>query len=279
MLDDFTTIELAREAYGVVISESLVIDEAATEALRAKLRSERGDDFQGELLTLVSTPHPHGDLALREGHVTDDAAYGVYGRGTVDPGDRPAILVVDYQKAFTTDGLGMGGIAADRARRRQHGAAAAGRARDGRARVPVPRLLRRGRGRARAVGQQGAEARRDHGRHARGSRSTSACCDPSDSLLIAKKWPSVFAGTPLTALLNAQRIDTVIVTGCTTSGCVRATIVDAFSNGFLTLVPEDGVGDQGQGPHDANLLDCERRYAEVTTTDACIDYLQRRAAA
>jgi N-methylhydantoinase B/oxoprolinase/acetone carboxylase alpha subunit len=58
VLDDFTTLDLAREAYGVVISESLVIDEAATEALRAKLRSERGDDFQGELLTLVSTPHP-----------------------------------------------------------------------------------------------------------------------------------------------------------------------------------------------------------------------------
>ena len=52
----------------------------------------------------------------------------------------------------------------------------------------------------------------------------------------------------------------MIVTGCTTSGCVRATIVDAFSNGFLTLVPEDAVGDQAQGPHDANLLDCQRRY-------------------
>ena len=58
VLDDFTTIELAREAYGVVISEGLEIDEAATEALRAKLRSERGADFQGELLKLVSTPHP-----------------------------------------------------------------------------------------------------------------------------------------------------------------------------------------------------------------------------
>jgi len=47
----------------------------------------------------------------------------------------------------------------------------------------------------------------------------------------------------------------------------------AESNGFLTLVPEDAVGDQAQGPHDANLLDCQRRYAEVTTTDACIAYL------
>ena len=63
------------------------------------------------------------------------------------------------------------------------------------------------------------------------------------------------------------------------SGHVGATIVDAFSSGFLTLVPEDGVGDQAQGPHDANLLDCQRRYCEVTTTDACIEYLRRRAAA
>ena len=58
VLDDFTTIELAKEAYGVVISERLEIDEAATKALRTRLRGERGADFQGELLTLVSTPHP-----------------------------------------------------------------------------------------------------------------------------------------------------------------------------------------------------------------------------
>jgi hypothetical protein len=58
VLDDFTSLELARVAYGVVISDDLVIDEAATTALRAKLREEQGDDFQGELLTLVSTPHP-----------------------------------------------------------------------------------------------------------------------------------------------------------------------------------------------------------------------------
>ena len=58
VLDDFTSLELARVAYGVVISDDLVIDDAATTALRARLRSEQGDDFQGELLTLVSTPHP-----------------------------------------------------------------------------------------------------------------------------------------------------------------------------------------------------------------------------
>ena len=209
--------------------------------------------------------------------MTDDAAYGVYGNGTVAPGDRPAVLVVDYQKAFTTDGLGMGGTpliergVVNTARllpvARETGVpvfqfhVSFGEAEGGLGlwvnKVPKLAEIR--------VGTPWVEI-------------DERLLDPSDSV-IAKKWPSVFAGTPLTALLNAQRIDTVIVTGCTTSGCVRATVVDAFSNGFLTLVPEDGVGDQSQGPHDANLLDCGRRYAEITTTDACIEYLRQRAAA
>jgi maleamate amidohydrolase len=209
--------------------------------------------------------------------VSGDGAYAAYGRGTVEPGDRPAVLVVDYQKAFTTDGLGMGGSeliergVVNTARLLQ-AARAAG--------VPVFQFVV-------SFGEQegglGLWSRKvpDLARITAGSpwvEVDERLWDPSDSLL-TKKWPSVFAGTPLAGLLNAQRIDTVIVTGCTTSGCVRATVVDAFSNGFLTLVPEDAVGDQAQGPHEANLLDCQRRYAEVTTTDACIEYLASLAAA
>jgi len=208
--------------------------------------------------------------------VTDDDAYGVYGRGTLEPGDRPAILVVDYQKAFTTAGLGMGGSALIE-----------------RGVVNAARLLKVARATRVPVFQFHVSFGEEEGGLGLWSRKVPKLAeitagspwveidervsDPSDSV-IAKKWPSVFAGTPLTALLNARRIDTVIVTGCTTSGCVRASVVDAFSNGFLTLVPEDAVGDQAQGPHDANLLDCQRRYAEVTTTDACIEYLRRFAA-
>jgi maleamate amidohydrolase len=66
----------------------------------------------------------------------------------------------------------------------------------------------------------------------------------------------------------------VIVTGCTTSGCVRATTVDSFSNGFRTLVPEDCVGDQGNDAHFSNLRDVHRRYAEVTSSDEVIAYLE-----
>ena len=97
--------------------------------------------------------------------------------------------------------------------------------------------------------------------------------DESDTLLV-KKWPSFFHGTPLHSLLTALQRDTVIVTGCTTSGCVRATTVDAFSGGFRTLVPEDCVGDQGRDAHESNLRDVHRRYAEVTSSDEVIAYLE-----
>jgi maleamate amidohydrolase len=78
----------------------------------------------------------------------------------------------------------------------------------------------------------------------------------------------------LHSLLTAMQRDTVVVTGCTTSGCVRATTVDSFSNGFRTLVPEDCVGDQGRDAHESNLRDVHRRYAEVTTSDEVLAYLQ-----
>jgi nicotinamidase-related amidase len=81
----------------------------------------------------------------------------------------------------------------------------------------------------------------------------------------------------LHSLLTYARCDTVVVTGATTSGCVRATIVDAFSNNFRTIVPEDCVGDHEQGPHEANLRDVHRRYAEVTTSNEVLAYLAELA--
>jgi maleamate amidohydrolase len=100
--------------------------------------------------------------------------------------------------------------------------------------------------------------------------------DEADVLLV-KKWPSFFHGTPLQSLLTAAQRDTLIVTGCMTSGCVRATVVDAFSFGYRTLVPEDCVGDQGLDAHESNLRDVHRRYAEVTSSHAVLEYLERTA--
>jgi maleamate amidohydrolase len=93
-------------------------------------------------------------------------------------------------------------------------------------------------------------------------------------VVIRKTKPSVFYGTPLLSSLVDQRVDTVIVTGCTTSGCVRATVVDAFSNGFATLVVEGGVFDRGELSHAVNLFDMDQKYADVVTADEVLVYLE-----
>ncbi|MBM4215968.1 MAG: isochorismatase family protein [Gammaproteobacteria bacterium] len=87
--------------------------------------------------------------------------------------------------------------------------------------------------------------------------------DPSD-FTYCKNAPSMFFQTPLIAWLVKQNVDTVFVTGCTTSGCVRATIVDAFSYGFRVQVLADCCGDAEEGPHNDTLRDVGRRYADVT---------------
>jgi maleamate amidohydrolase len=77
--------------------------------------------------------------------------------------------------------------------------------------------------------------------------------------------------------LTKHRVDTVIITGCTTSGCVRASIIDAFSYGYRVAVPEDCCGDAERGPHEANLHDCARRYCEISDLQAMQAYLRSRA--
>ncbi|MGE0751266.1 MAG: isochorismatase family protein [Variibacter sp.] len=99
--------------------------------------------------------------------------------------------------------------------------------------------------------------------------------DAAYDVNFTKAAPSIFFGTPLVSYLTKAQVDTVIVTGCTTSGCVRASIIDAFSWGFRTIVPEDCVGDMEVEPHRANLLDVGRRYADIATASECIDQLSR----
>ncbi len=98
--------------------------------------------------------------------------------------------------------------------------------------------------------------------------------DQNYDFCFTKSAPSAFFGTPLLAFLTKQQVDTVIVTGCTTSGCVRGTVNDSFSNGFRTIVPEDCVGDMEEGPHWDNLRDVGRRYADVVKSEEVIEYLR-----
>ncbi|MCX5240882.1 isochorismatase family protein [Streptomyces prunicolor] len=91
--------------------------------------------------------------------------------------------------------------------------------------------------------------------------------------LIVKKGASAFFGTSLAALLTGLGCDTVLVCGATTSGCVRATAVDAVQSGFSVLVPRDCVGDRAPGPHDASLFDIQAKYGDVIDVKDAVGYL------
>ena len=92
-------------------------------------------------------------------------------------------------------------------------------------------------------------------------------------LVIAKQYPSAFFGTSLASTLTACRVDSVILTGLTTSGCVRATCVDSMSHGFTTIVVREACGDRHAAPHEANLFDMDAKYADVVSEAQVLAYL------
>jgi len=96
-----------------------------------------------------------------------------------------------------------------------------------------------------------------------------------DEVVIAKTKPSAFFGSPLASFLNGLQIDTVIVAGATTSGCVRATAVDAFSLNYRVVVVEDCVFDRSETSHKVSLFDLNARYADVVALDVVKTYLER----
>lgn len=89
-----------------------------------------------------------------------------------------------------------------------------------------------------------------------------------------KQYASAFFGTALASALSAQKVDTILVTGCTTSGCVRASAVDSCQHGFRTNVVRECVGDRSASAHEANLLDLDAKYADVVSLEDTIKYLQ-----
>ena len=84
-----------------------------------------------------------------------------------------------------------------------------------------------------------------------------------DEPIVVKKGASAFFGTNLTTILAARAIDSVILCGATTSGCIRATAIDLLQHGYPTVVPRECVGDRAQAPHESNLFDIQAKYAEV----------------
>ena len=92
-----------------------------------------------------------------------------------------------------------------------------------------------------------------------------------------KKYASAFFGTALSAALIAQSVDTLLVTGCTTSGCIRASAVDGCQSGFRTIVVRECVGDRSAAAHEQNLADLDAKYADVLSLKEVLDYLATNA--
>ena len=97
----------------------------------------------------------------------------------------------------------------------------------------------------------------------------------TDETIVLKKGASAFFGTNLPAILVSQGVDSVILCGATTSGCIRATAVDLLQYGYPTLVPRECVADRAQAPHEANLFDIDAKYADVVALDDVLEYVER----
>lgn len=92
--------------------------------------------------------------------------------------------------------------------------------------------------------------------------------------VLVKQFASAFFGTALASLLTSHGCDTLIVTGCTTSGCVRASVVDALQYGFRPIVPREAVGDRAPGLHEANLFDIQAKYGDVLSLEETLAHLR-----
>jgi maleamate amidohydrolase len=98
-------------------------------------------------------------------------------------------------------------------------------------------------------------------------------CEAQDALLV-KKYASCFFGTDLVPRLLSHRADTLVIAGCSTSGCVRATAVDACQYGFRPIVVREAVGDRSRAAHEQSLFDLHSRYADVTEIEEVLQYFK-----
>ena len=92
--------------------------------------------------------------------------------------------------------------------------------------------------------------------------------------VITKQYASAFFGTSLASTLTALGVDTLLIAGLSTSGCVRASAVDACQHGFVPVVVREAVGDRAPGPHEANLFDINQKYGDVLANDEVVAYLE-----
>ncbi|TDD40983.1 isochorismatase family protein [Saccharopolyspora elongata] len=204
-----------------------------------------------------------------------DATYDRAGFGAAVPrGSRPALVVVDLTRGFTEPGFASG---SDLTREVTAAAVLATTARQHDVPVIYTAISYTP---AEADGDSIAWLRKAPGMRALREGSEEVALDPrleqhACDHLVLKKGASAFHGTGLATLLTSLGTDTLLVCGATTSGCVRATAVDAVQCGFNTLIVREACGDRAQGPHDAALFDLQAKYADVIGLYDALAYLDR----
>ncbi|MBK0327882.1 isochorismatase family protein [Rhodobacteraceae bacterium F11138] len=201
----------------------------------------------------------------------DDYKQRSYGEIPVGTGFKPGIVVVDFQKGFTESQYALGGAPlVMRALENTEKLLKIARKFD----VPVANCNTAYMN-EREMPYWKITAVRETFRHDHPSVELDPrIYDPAYDLLVCKKGPSIFFGTDVADFFAKERVDTVIITGCNTSGCIRASSIDSFSHRYRTLVPEDCVGDIEEQPHRDNLRDLGRRYVDVVDLQYTLDYLE-----
>lgn len=188
-------------------------------------------------------------------------------------GDAPALVVIDFMLAFTDPDLPLG---ANLDRELAHTVRILGASRE----AAIPIYFTAVWYEEKDLRDAGIWAKKQAGIITLRAGTPEVEIDPrlgrrSDEPIILKKYASAFFGTDLISRLTARRIDTLILAGCTTSGCVRATAVDALQNGFRAMVVREAVGDRAKPAHDQSLFDLHAKYADVVSVDETTEYLSR----
>lgn len=204
--------------------------------------------------------------------MTDAFEAASYGARAVGYGQRPALLIVDFQRGFTDPEFTMGrSPRIHAARDRTVQLAKVARANG----IPV------------ASCSAGWQSDKDiqpwkvealHHEFFVGSPTLEidpAVLDADYDFTFLKCAPSMFFQTPIIPFLTKHRVDTTIIVGCVTSGCIRATAIDAFSYGYRTIVVDDCCGDPAEDSHTANLRDLDRRYADIVLASDVEAYFEQ----
>lgn len=195
-----------------------------------------------------------------------------YGTRKVGFGERPALLIVDFQRGFTDPAFTMGRSERIHAARDQ----TAELARIARANgIPIASCCAGWQSEKEIQPWKVEALHHDFFVGSPALEIDPAVLDDSYDFTFMKCAPSMFFQTPIIPFLTKHHIDTTIIVGCVTSGCIRATAIDAFSYGYRTIVVDDCCGDPAEDSHKANIRDLDRRYADIVQSTDLEAYFEQ----